>query len=106
MDAKNTVRARLSPAAVEEHFATLGAPWQITEGALCAEWRFDDFAPVAELIRAVVQIAQKKNHHPHAEFGFNYFRVRYITHSAGALSALDFICAAETSAAVRRCLRA
>lgn len=104
--AKTPSRARLSPSEIAERLARLAAPWKMEDGELCAEWRFDNFAPVAELTRAVLRISQKANHHPHAEFGWNYFRVRYITHSAGGLSELDFYCAAETGAAVRRCLRA
>ena len=97
-------RARLSPPEINALLANLPPPWQMTDGALCAEWR-SDFASLAALTRAVMRIAQNANHHPHLELGYDYFRARYITHSAGGLSALDFYCAAETSAAARHCLR-
>lgn len=86
--------------------AELSPPWTIENGELCAEWNFSGFAPVAEIARAVIHLSEKTNHHPRAEFGYDFFRVRYKTHSTGGLSALDFYCAAEIGAIVRRCLRA
>ncbi|MGI9298188.1 MAG: 4a-hydroxytetrahydrobiopterin dehydratase [Gammaproteobacteria bacterium] len=106
LSAKKPSRARLSRPEIDAAAARLSPPWKIEDGALCAEWRFSDFAAVAKMTRAVLRLSEKTDHHPHAEFGYDRFRVRYITHSAGGLSALDFYCAAEISAAVRRCLRA
>ena len=103
--AKKISRARLSADAANAEAAHLGAPWKIEDGALRGEWRFSDFAAVAEIARAALLLSEKMNHHPRVEFGYRDFCIQYITHSAGGLSALDFYCAAEISAAVLRCRR-
>lgn len=100
------LRARLSAAEIAEELSHLPPPWRIANGGLFAEWQFADFAPIAKIVRAIIRLSEKTNHHPNVEFGYRELRALYTTHSAKGLSLLDFYCAAETSAAVRRCLRA
>ncbi|MGI9307202.1 MAG: 4a-hydroxytetrahydrobiopterin dehydratase [Gammaproteobacteria bacterium] len=92
-------RTPLSPAEIERRLAALGAPWEVRGNALRGEWRFKNFAQTESLVRAVLEIANRENHHPEAEFGFNYCRVLYTTHSAKALTALDFDCAESIKSA-------
>lgn len=92
-------RARLSPGEVKERQGRLAAPWRLEDGALVGEWTFGDFDRVARMTRAVIALSERVNHHPEVQFGYKHFRIRYITHSAGGLSELDFYCAAEVSVA-------
>lgn len=95
-------RTPLSPDDIGRRLARLGAPWRVCENTLRAEWRFKDFSETAAFVRAVLQIARRADHHPQAEFGFHYCKIIYTTHSAGALTPLDFYCAGRLNAAAKK----
>ena len=50
-----------------------------------------------KFVNAVAKIANRANHHPDMEVGYNRCVVRYSTHSVGGLSESDFICAAKVN---------
>lgn len=56
---------------------------------------FKNFYQTMAFVNAVAWIANKENHHPDLEIGYNYCHVRYSTHALKGLSHNDFICAAK-----------
>ena len=51
-----------------------------------------------DLPELVARLAQREDHHPDMNFGYNRCRVAWSTHSVGGLSMNDFICAAKVEA--------
>jgi 4a-hydroxytetrahydrobiopterin dehydratase len=49
-------------------------------------------------VNALAWIAHGEDHHPDLQVGYNRVLVRFSTHSIGALSENDFICAAKIDA--------
>ena len=77
--------------------AALDPAWRLdaTAGRLEREYRFKDFYRVMSFVNGVAHIANREDHHPDVELGYNYCRVRYTTHAIQGLSENDFICAAK-----------
>ena len=69
--------------------------WALSEGAIAREFKFKNFYKTMAFVNAVAFIANKEDHHPDMEVGYNKCRVKYSTHSVGGLSGNDFICAAK-----------
>ena len=63
--------------------------WIERDSALHREWRTKDFLRAFEMARAVVEPAERLNHHPDVEFGWGYLRIRLTTHDAGGVTARD-----------------
>ncbi|MGH8315236.1 MAG: 4a-hydroxytetrahydrobiopterin dehydratase [Steroidobacterales bacterium] len=59
---------------------------------------FKDFYRTMSFVNAVAHIANREDHHPDLEVGYNYCRIRYSTHAIKGLSENDFICAAKIDA--------
>ena len=77
--------------------AVLNPAWRLDAEArhLEREWRFKDFWRVMDFVNALAHIANREDHHPDLELGYNYCRVHYTTHAIKGLSENDFICAAK-----------
>ena len=77
--------------------AGLDRAWSLDAAAkrLEREYRFKDFYRVMSFVNAVAHVANREDHHPDLELGYNYCRVRYTTHAIQGLSENDFICAAK-----------
>lgn len=77
--------------------AQLDPAWELSgDGSSIARaWRFRDFYRTMSFVNAVAHIANREDHHPDIEAGYNYCRLRYTTHAIGGLSENDFICAAR-----------
>jgi 4a-hydroxytetrahydrobiopterin dehydratase len=77
--------------------AALDPAWRLDAAArhLAREYRFKDFYRVMSFANAVAHIANREDHHPDLELGYDYCRVRYTTHAIKGLSENDFICAAK-----------
>jgi 4a-hydroxytetrahydrobiopterin dehydratase len=77
--------------------AALEPAWQLDAAArhLEREYRFKDFYRVMSFVNALAHIANREDHHPDLELGYDYCRVRYTTHAIKGLSENDFICAAK-----------
>lgn len=90
-----------TPALDEVHVA--GLLDQLAEGwSLAADhkrlskvFRFPDFHRTMAFVNALAWIAHVEDHHPDVEFGYNYCRVHWSTHTVNGLSMNDFICAAR-----------
>jgi len=71
--------------------------WSIntTNTEIRREYSFKDFYRTMSFVNAVAHIANREDHHPDLEIGYNYCRIRYSTHAIKGLSENDFICAAK-----------
>lgn len=72
--------------------------WELSAGKIGKLFRFKNWSQTMAFVNAVAWIAQRENHHPDLEVGFDTCRVRYTTHAIGGLSENDFICAAKVEA--------
>lgn len=71
--------------------------WQVSESLskINRNFKFKNFYETMSFINAVAFIANKENHHPDLEVGYNYCNVYFTTHALGGLSQNDFISAAK-----------
>lgn len=83
-----------------DELARLIAEWRVDRdaGQLRREFRFPDFHHTMGFVNAVAYMANREDHHPDLEVGYNYCRMRWSTHDVGGLSLNDFICAAKVDA--------
>lgn len=86
-----------------ERLAELGRlvpQWQVdaAKGELRREFKFRDFHHTMGFVNAVAWMANREDHHPDLEVGYNYCRMRWSTHDVGGLSLNDFLCAAKVDA--------
>ena len=77
--------------------ARLDPAWRFDEAtsSLRREFRFKNFYQTMSFVNALAHIANREDHHPDLELGYDYCRIRYTTHAIKGLSANDFICAAK-----------
>lgn len=80
--------------------AALLPEWNVLRetGELRREFRFRDFHHTMGFVNAVAYMANREDHHPDLEVGYNYCRMRWSTHDVGGLSLNDFLCAAKVDA--------
>ena len=72
--------------------------WESFDGRIEREFRFKNYYQTMAFVNAVAWIANRENHHPAMQVGYNTCRVSYTTHAIGGLSENDFICAAKVEA--------
>jgi len=87
----------LSPADAGRLLGDLHPDWALVEDgrAIRRGLRFVDFHRTMSFVNALAHIANREDHHPDLEIGYNYCNVRWSTHAIGGLSENDFICAAR-----------
>jgi 4a-hydroxytetrahydrobiopterin dehydratase len=75
----------------------LHADWQLSDDntSIKRAFKFKNFYNAMSFVNAVAHIANKEDHHPDLEVGYNYCNIKYNTHAIGGLSENDFICAAK-----------
>ena len=69
--------------------------WEVVEGKLHRELRFDDFVTAFGVMTSVAIVAEKMNHHPEWHNVYNRLTVDLSTHDAGGITDLDFELAAR-----------
>lgn len=69
--------------------------WKREGPAIVREFQFKDFHETMAFVNAVAGVANRENHHPDMEVGYNRCVVRFTTHATGGLSENDFIAAAK-----------
>jgi 4a-hydroxytetrahydrobiopterin dehydratase len=80
-----------------------GTPgWTLNDAgaAISRAFRFKNYYETMAFVNAVAYIANRQDHHPDLEVGYNRCTVRFSTHSVKGLSENDFICAARVNALV------
>jgi len=77
--------------------------WQLAlDGKSVAKtFRFKNFYETLGFVNAIGWMANRQDHHPDLEVGYNRCVVRWSTHDVGGLSMNDFICAARVEAIAR-----
>lgn len=88
-------RDRLTDAEIDTR---LSGGWQRVDGALQKRFDFPDFHRTMAFVNALAWIAHGEDHHPDLSVHFGHCVVRWSTHSAGGITALDFHCAARADA--------
>lgn len=76
----------------------LSAHWQPTAEGLTGQWQLAGFAQVRSAVQALMDLADRLDHHPEVHFGYRHLTVIWITHDAGGITDKDWQAAAETDA--------
>ena len=78
----------------------LNKKWQVNADhkEIKRSYSFANFYETMAFVNAVAWIANRENHHPDLEIGYNYCHIRFMTHAVKGLSQNDFICAAKVDA--------
>ena len=63
--------------------------WEVVDGALHREFRFDDFVSAFGFMARVALVAEKMDHHPDWSNGWNKVVVDLSSHDVGAITARD-----------------
>ncbi len=92
--------AALNPPRIKQLQANL-KDWKIDGKRISKTFKFEDFYETMAFVNAVAWIANRENHHPDLEVGYNRCAIHYTTHSVGGLSEKDFVCAAQVDALTR-----
>lgn len=72
--------------------------WSLQAQKISRTFQFKNYYQTIAFVNAVAWMTHREDHHPDMTVGYNTCRVEYTTHSAGGLSANDFICAAKVDA--------
>jgi 4a-hydroxytetrahydrobiopterin dehydratase len=64
--------------------------WELREGKLHRELRFDDFAGAFGFMTSVALVAESMDHHPEWFNVYNRVVIDLNTHDAGGITELDF----------------
>ena len=87
----------LTPLEIEKRLNELSG-WQQEGLAISKTYSFKNYYQTIAFVNAVAWISHREDHHPGLAVTYSSCRVEYSTHSAGGLSANDFICAALVDA--------
>ena len=70
--------------------------------AIEKHWRLPGFRQAMALAQAVADLAEQLNHHPDLLVSYGHCTVRWTTHDAGGVTALDLAAARHTDALAER----
>lgn len=75
----------------------LSENWVISSDhkSMSRKLKFGNFYETMAFVNALAWIANRENHHPDLEVGYNYCNVTFMTHALQGLTQNDFICAAK-----------
>lgn len=88
---------QLSEQAVQSVLAELEG-WELRDGKLYREFRFDDFVAAFGFMSAAALCAERAGHHPEWFNVYNRVEVWLTTHDAGGITKRDTDLAAEMNA--------
>jgi 4a-hydroxytetrahydrobiopterin dehydratase len=92
--------AKLESGTVEAFLASHEG-WSRSGDALTRAYSFADFSAALGFVVRVGLAAEKRDHHPDIELGWGKARVRWSTHDAGGITALDLELAETTDSLAR-----
>jgi 4a-hydroxytetrahydrobiopterin dehydratase len=75
--------------------------WGLKGNEISRTFSFKNFYETMAFVNAVAYIANREDHHPDMEVGYEKCTVRFSTHSVGGLSENDFVCAAKVDALLK-----
>ena len=91
--------AALGEQAVRDHLAQMSG-WREADRAIEKTFVFEGWLETVAFVDALAWMCHVEDHHPELHVEYDRCRVRFSTHSAGGISANDFICAAKADALV------
>lgn len=91
---------RLVDAALRDALACL-PEWELRNDAIEKTFRFGAYPDTIGFVNAIAWIAQRLDHHPDLEVGYNRCRVVWTTHDAKGVTMNDCIAAARTELLLR-----
>jgi len=91
--------AAMSAQAIYDHLAQMSG-WRDAGGAIEKTFAFKGWLETVAFVDALAWMCHVEDHHPELHVQFDRCKVRFSTHSAGGISANDFICAAKADALV------
>lgn len=91
--------AAMTEQAVHDHLAQMSG-WRDAGGAIEKTFAFKGWLETVAFVDALAWMCHVEDHHPELHVQFDRCKVRFSTHSAGGVSANDFICAAKADALV------
>ncbi|MBN1378073.1 MAG: 4a-hydroxytetrahydrobiopterin dehydratase [Gammaproteobacteria bacterium] len=82
----------------------LNPDWHISKNkqAIQRRFKFSHFQETVGFVNAIAWIANREDHHPDLQIGYDYCEVSYTSHIARGLTVNDFICAAKVDSLFRR----
>ena len=89
----------MSEDAIRNHLAQMSG-WRESGGAIEKQFAFKGWLETVAFVDALAWMCHVEDHHPDLAVRFDHCVVRFSTHSAGGISANDFICAAKADALV------
>ena len=96
------IGSSLTPEQIQLLMPQLADGWQAQSNhtQIKKSFSFKNFYETMAFVNAIAWIANKENHHPDLELGYNYCHVTFTTHALNGLSHNDFICAAKMDALI------
>jgi 4a-hydroxytetrahydrobiopterin dehydratase len=91
--------AALDEHAVQAHLAQLSG-WRRAGDAIEKTFAFRDWLETIAFVDALAWTCHVEDHHPELHVGHSRCTVRFSTHSAGGITANDFICATKADGLV------
>jgi pterin-4a-carbinolamine dehydratase len=79
------------------HRLLVSDDWTETDAGLEREFRFSDFAGAIAFVNRVAELAESENHHPDVDVRWNRVTLRWMSHSAGAITDRDRELAARSA---------
>lgn len=91
------IGAALTPDQIKQLMPQLANGWAVETDhtQIKKSFSFKNFYETMGFVNAIAWIANKENHHPDIELGYNYCHVTFMTHALNGLSHNDFICASK-----------
>jgi 4a-hydroxytetrahydrobiopterin dehydratase len=71
--------------------------WDVADGQLTRTVTRKDFRDALLYVNAVGYLAERANHHPDISISWNKVTLNLVSHSAGGLTAQDFVLARQLS---------
>ena len=84
-----------------EAFLSAHEGWARAGDAITRAYSFADFSAALGFVVRVGLAAERRDHHPDIELGWGKARVRWSTHDAGGVTALDLELAETTDSLAR-----
>lgn len=72
--------------------------WAVLGGKLVRSFGFRNYYETIAFVNALAWFTHREDHHPELAVSYKDCTVSYATHSVGAISGNDFICAAKANA--------
>ena len=63
--------------------------WEERDGALERTYEFGSFAEAIAFVNRIAALAEAENHHPDFAIAYRKVTLRWVTHSAGGITARD-----------------